>query len=77
MNASNISDDFTQTTARTKKRLVKKQSESSQAFDLAYKTPIEQFEDIDFSDDLFDVQVSEVDNNNGARVLPSWSTNGT
>lgn len=70
INASNLSDDFTQTTARTKKRMVKKQSKNSQAID------VDQFDDIDFSDDLFDVQVSEVDNNNGGRVLPSWSTNG-
>lgn len=69
-------DDFTQSTARTKKRLVKKQNKSSQqASDHACRIPSDQLEldDINFDDDLFDIQVSEVDQNSRGRELPSWS----
>ncbi|KAG6398666.1 hypothetical protein SASPL_140133 [Salvia splendens] len=65
-------DDFTESTARTKKRLVKKQDKSSQQ-QQAYQFDLG---DIDFDDDLFDV---EVDQSTSGRVLPSWSgsTNGS
>ncbi|XP_047959187.1 ATP-dependent DNA helicase Q-like 4A isoform X2 [Salvia hispanica] len=71
-------DDFTESTARTKKRLVKKQDKSSQQ-QQQQQQPAYQFDlgDIDFDDDLFDV---EVDQSSSGRVLPSWSgstTNGS
>ncbi|GFP99215.1 ATP-dependent DNA helicase q-like 4a [Phtheirospermum japonicum] len=60
-------DDFTDSTGRSNKRLAKQQSKTPVAVDSSC------FEDIDFDDDLFDVEVSGVDQGSGGRVLPSWS----
>ncbi|KAH6766488.1 DNA helicase [Perilla frutescens var. hirtella] len=67
-------DDFTQSTARSKKRLVKKKNKNSEAFTHANAYPAldDQFEDIDFDDNLFDVEVSEGNQNSGGRVLPTY-----
>ncbi|KAL0335240.1 UNVERIFIED_CONTAM: ATP-dependent DNA helicase Q-like 4A [Sesamum radiatum] len=73
-NGSN-EDDFTESTGRSKKRLTKKQNQTSNSTDHACVVIDDQFEDIDFDDNLFDVEVSEVDQG-GGRVLPSWSTTG-
>ncbi|XP_057812339.1 ATP-dependent DNA helicase Q-like 4A [Salvia miltiorrhiza] len=73
----NDDDSFTHSTARTKKRLVKKQDKSSKkASHHVYEIPDDPFEleGVDFDDELFDVDVSEVQQ----RVLPpSWSANGS
>ncbi|KAK4401971.1 ATP-dependent DNA helicase Q-like 4A [Sesamum angolense] len=69
-------DDFTESTGRSKKRLTKKQNQASNSTDHACVVIDNQFEDIDFDDNLFDVEVSEVDQGSGGRVLPSWSTTG-
>ncbi|KAL0365036.1 UNVERIFIED_CONTAM: ATP-dependent DNA helicase Q-like 4A [Sesamum angustifolium] len=74
-NGSN-EDDFTESTGRSKKRLTKKQNQASNSTDHACVVIDDQFEDIDFDDNLFDVEVSEVDQGSGGRVLPSWSTTG-
>ncbi|KAL0384588.1 UNVERIFIED_CONTAM: ATP-dependent DNA helicase Q-like 4A [Sesamum radiatum] len=74
-NGSN-EDDFTESTGRSKKRLTKKQNQTSNSTDHACVVIDDQFEDIDFDDNLFDVKVSEVDQGSGGRVLPSWSTTG-
>ncbi|KAG8368802.1 hypothetical protein BUALT_Bualt15G0084600 [Buddleja alternifolia] len=70
-NGKSNDDDFIESTGRSKKRLVKKQSTTFGAVD-----NIDQFEDIDFDDNLFDVEVSEIDGNGGGRVLPAWSSTG-
>lgn len=67
---NSIDDDFSHSTARSKKRLVDKKNKDSDAFGHVYPA-LEEFQDIDFDDNLFDVEVS------GGRVLPSWSTNGS
>lgn len=54
---------------------MKKQNKNSKAVDHAYSVHNDQFGDINFDDDLFDVEVGEVDQGSGGRVLPSWSTN--
>ncbi|KAL0422268.1 UNVERIFIED_CONTAM: ATP-dependent DNA helicase Q-like 4A [Sesamum latifolium] len=69
-------DDFTESTGRSKKRLTKKQNQTSNSTDRACVVIHDQFEDIDFDDNLFNVEVSEVDQGSGGRVLPSWSTTG-
>ncbi|KAL3620845.1 hypothetical protein CASFOL_035757 [Castilleja foliolosa] len=72
-NATNISsvrsNDYglTDSTGRSKKRLVNQQNKAPVAVDSSC------FEGIDFDDDLFDVEVSGVDQGSGGRVLPSWS----
>lgn len=66
-------DDFIESTSKSKKRSTKKQSQNSEVVNLSLT---DQFEDIDFDDDLFDVRVSEADQG-GGRVLPSWSTQGS
>ncbi|KAK6131895.1 hypothetical protein DH2020_034368 [Rehmannia glutinosa] len=72
-------DDFTiESTARSKKRLVKKLNKNPEFVDHDHARPAydDRFEDIDFDDSLFDVEVSGVDQVSGGRVLPSWSTKG-
>ncbi|KAK4438311.1 ATP-dependent DNA helicase Q-like 4A [Sesamum alatum] len=71
-----IEDDFTESTGRSTKRLAKKQNETSNSTDHACVVIDHEFEDINFDDNLFDVEVSEVDQGSGGRVLPSWSTRG-
>ncbi|KAI3445622.1 hypothetical protein Pfo_002287 [Paulownia fortunei] len=74
-NGNSNDDDFTESTGRSKKRLVKQQNRNSEAVDAC--PAYDQFEDIDFDDSLFDVEVGEIDQGGGGgRVLPSWSTNG-
>ncbi|PIM99694.1 ATP-dependent DNA helicase [Handroanthus impetiginosus] len=77
-NGHQDNDDFLESTGRSKKRLVKKLNKTSEAVNLAcppYNN--NQYEDIDFDDSLFDVDVSEVDQvGYGGRVLPSWSATG-
>lgn len=67
---NSIDEDFSQSTVRSKKRLVENKNKDSEAFGHVYPA-LEDFQDIDFDDNLFDVEVS------GGRVLPSWSTNGS
>lgn len=70
-------DDFTESTARSKKRLVKKQDKTSKQQQQQQQAYQFELGDIDFDDDLFDV---EVDQSTGGTVLPSWSgstTNGS
>ncbi|KAK6136514.1 hypothetical protein DH2020_029750 [Rehmannia glutinosa] len=70
-------DDFTiESTARSKKRLVKKLNKNPELVDHARPAYDDRFEDIDFDDSLFDVEVSGVDQVSDGRVLPSWSTKG-
>ncbi|KAL6517738.1 hypothetical protein OROMI_033439 [Orobanche minor] len=59
-------DEFTDSTGRSKKRLLRKQNKDS---DNSYV----EVEDIDFDDNLFNVEVSGVEQVSGGRVLPSWS----
>ncbi|XP_051146387.1 ATP-dependent DNA helicase Q-like 4A [Andrographis paniculata] len=81
---TSLNDDFMESTGRSKKRLLKTQSRNSEAND---HTPLpvynyDQFDDIDFDDNLFDVEVSAVEqgggggdgDGDGGRVLPSWSS---
>lgn len=69
MNNISVDDDFSQSTARSKKRFVHEQNKISESFGHAYPA-LDEFDDLDFDDDLFNVEVS------GGRVLPSWSTGG-
>lgn len=66
-------DDLIEMSGRSKKRLAKKQDKQS-SIDQVYSTHIDQCDDIDFDDNLFDIAVSEAVQATGGRVLPSWST---
>ncbi|GER26748.1 ATP-dependent DNA helicase Q1 [Striga asiatica] len=66
-------DDFVESTGRTRKRLAKNQDKNLEPVYDAFH----EFDDIDFDDDLIDVEVSEVVRVNGGRVLPSWPINGS
>ncbi|XP_075493954.1 ATP-dependent DNA helicase Q-like 4A isoform X2 [Primulina tabacum] len=73
---SNTNDDdfLVESTGRSKKRLVKK-VDKSLGKNLNNNLECEyQYQDIDFDDSLFEVEVGEIDQNIGGRVLPSWPT---
>ncbi|XP_073065835.1 ATP-dependent DNA helicase Q-like 4A isoform X2 [Primulina eburnea] len=74
-NTNSNDDDFlVESTGRSKKRLVKK-VDKSLGTNLNKNLECEyQYEDIDFDDSLFEVEVGEIDQNRGGRVLPSWHT---
>ncbi|KZV22716.1 DNA helicase (RECQl4A) isoform 2 [Dorcoceras hygrometricum] len=73
---TNANDDnfLVESTGRSKKRLVK-MSDNSSAANLNNGMQCEYgYEDIDFDDHLYEVEVDEIDQNIGGRVLPSWAT---
>ncbi|GER29277.1 ATP-dependent DNA helicase Q1 [Striga asiatica] len=62
-------DDFVESTGPTRKRLAKNRDKNPEPVYDAFH----EFDDIDFDDDLIEVEVGEVDRVKGCRVLPSWS----
>ncbi|KAJ4717333.1 DNA helicase, ATP-dependent [Melia azedarach] len=74
-------DDFTKSTARSKRRASKNQNKTEEVIN--YKEPEsynEYIDDLDFEDCHYDFEMNgsatEPDQNNGGRVLPSWSKPG-
>ncbi|CAA0841508.1 ATP-dependent DNA helicase Q-like 4A [Striga hermonthica] len=65
-------DDFVEITGPTRKRLAKNRDKNPEPVYDAFH----EFDDINFDDDLIEVEVGEVDRVKGGRVLPSWLVNG-
>ncbi|CAK9175694.1 unnamed protein product [Ilex paraguariensis] len=72
-------DDFFQSTGRSKKRILKKQTKCPEVIDYREPDYYEECvdEDLDFDDSNCNIGVNgsniKIDRNGGGRVLPSWS----